>query len=216
MAKDTHPLSAEELQSAFIAYYLENDKEPASVFHFMKTLHQKESVFYTYYPNFLGLQRSIWKHFISETLTQLEGQEAYANYSGREKILGFYFTLAEVLKENKSYVDKSVKHFPHLNSQPPILEDARKLFMEYIAKILAESIDSKEIEARPILSERYADILWLQFLFLLKYWTEDSSAGFEKTDAAIEKAVNLAFDLMGKSVVDSALDFAKFLFEKKN
>jgi hypothetical protein len=51
--------------------------------------------------------------------------------------------------------------------------------------------------------------------FLLLFWRDDESAGFEKTDAAIEKSVNLAFDLIGKGAVDSAFDFAKFLYQAK-
>jgi hypothetical protein len=44
---------------------------------------------------------------------------------------------------------------------------------------------------------------------------DDTSNAFEKTDAAIEKSVNLAMDLMGKSPLDAALDFGKFLFQNK-
>ena len=47
------------------------------------------------------------------------------------------------------------------------------------------------------------------------FWKEDNSPGFEKTDAAIEKSVNLAFDLIGKGAVDSAIDFAKFMYQNK-
>jgi ubiquinone biosynthesis protein COQ9 len=49
----------------------------------------------------------------------------------------------------------------------------------------------------------------------LKFWIDDTSNAFEKTDAAIEKSVNLAMDLMGKSPLDAALDFGKFLFQNK-
>jgi len=51
--------------------------------------------------------------------------------------------------------------------------------------------------------------------FLLVFWKEDESPGFEKTDAAVEKSVNLAFDLIGKGAVDSFIDFAKFLYQSK-
>ena len=50
---------------------------------------------------------------------------------------------------------------------------------------------------------------------MLKFWKDDSSADFEKTDAAVEKSVNLAFDLIGKGAVDSVVDFAKFLYQTK-
>jgi hypothetical protein len=214
-SKDTKEL-ATELKEAFIEYVLENVKEPVSVFHFTKSLKLKEAEFYDCFPNFIALQKSIWKGFATETIDRLHGEAAYENYSGREKLLAFYFTLAEVLKNKKSYVDQSVAHFPKLNSHPPILDSFRTTFLEYVAKLLGESTETGEITNRPILSDRYSDLLWIHLLFILKYWTEDTSEAFEKTDAAIEKSVNLAFDLMGKSVVDSAFDFAKFLFEKKN
>ena len=51
--------------------------------------------------------------------------------------------------------------------------------------------------------------------FLLLFWRDDDSAGFEKTDAFVEKSVNLAFDLIGKGALDSAIDFAKFLYQSK-
>jgi len=55
----------------------------------------------------------------------------------------------------------------------------------------------------------------LQFLFVLNFWLNDDSAQFEKTDAAIEKAVHLSFDLMGKGPLDTMVDFAKFLYQNK-
>jgi hypothetical protein len=50
--------------------------------------------------------------------------------------------------------------------------------------------------------------------FVLMFWVKDESAEFEKTDEAIEKSVNLAFDLMGKGVVDNVFEFGKFLFQQ--
>ena len=40
-----------------------------------------------------------------------------------------------------------------------------------------------------------------------------SEQEFEKTDEAVEKVVNLSFDLIGKGAVDSMLDFAKFMYQ---
>jgi hypothetical protein len=58
-------------------------------------------------------------------------------------------------------------------------------------------------------------MFWIQIGFLLMFWKADNSRAFEQTDAAIEKSVNLAFDLIGKGAVDTAFDFAKFLFQIK-
>jgi hypothetical protein len=55
----------------------------------------------------------------------------------------------------------------------------------------------------------------MQALFVLRYWTKDDSNQFEMTDAAIEKAVNLSFQLISTNTIDSLLDFGKFMFTKK-
>ena len=43
----------------------------------------------------------------------------------------------------------------------------------------------------------------------------DESLNFERTDAAVEKAVTLSFDLVGRNTFDSALDFGRFLLHKR-
>ena len=49
----------------------------------------------------------------------------------------------------------------------------------------------------------------------MKFWLEDSSASFEKTDIFIEKAVNASFDLIDVKPLKGILDFGKFLYKEK-
>ena len=57
--------------------------------------------------------------------------------------------------------------------------------------------------------------VWVQFLFLMKFWLNDDSAGFEKTDMAIEKSVNTVFDVLDNTPLESIIDFGKFLWKEK-
>jgi hypothetical protein len=52
-------------------------------------------------------------------------------------------------------------------------------------------------------------------LFLLKFWMDDDSAGFEKTDMAIEKSVNTIFDVFDNTPLDAVFDFGKFLWKER-
>ena len=52
-------------------------------------------------------------------------------------------------------------------------------------------------------------------LFLLKFWMDDSSPSFEKTDMAIEKSVQTVFELFDNTPLDSVIDFGKFLWNEK-
>jgi len=44
---------------------------------------------------------------------------------------------------------------------------------------------------------------------------DDDSAGFEKTDVAIEKSIHTIFDVFENTPLDNIIDFGKFLFKEK-
>jgi hypothetical protein len=52
-------------------------------------------------------------------------------------------------------------------------------------------------------------------LLTLKFWLDDVSPKFEKTDIYIEKSVNLSFELMDTAPIDSLIDLGKFIFKEK-
>lgn len=208
-------ISAKELRDTFIEYVLMNGKLPASVFQFMKTLNRREAEFYEHYNSFQSLEKDVWTGIFEETLIKLKSEEIYESYSAREKLLSFYYTWIEVLKNYRSYI----VHTSKLSLRPdnwmssPI-KAFREPFLTYAKSLINEGIDKNEVVKRPYLSDNYDKLVWMQLMFVLKFWMDDESRGFERTDAAIEKAVNLSFDLMGNSVLDSVIDFGKFLFQK--
>ncbi|WP_026966144.1 TetR family transcriptional regulator C-terminal domain-containing protein [Algoriphagus terrigena] len=200
----------------YVNHVLEHGAEPASVFKFAKDLKMKEEEFYTYFTSFESIKSSIWVSIFDSTLEQIEAQEVFKEYSVREKFLSFLFTWIEELKKNRSYLlslyqDKS-KAFKSL---PSDTREFKEKFKDFAGELISEGRESQEIASRPVIADRYDEALWLQVVFIFKYWLDDRSPRFEKTDAAIEKSVNLAFDLMGKSALDSFLDFAKFLYQTK-
>jgi AcrR family transcriptional regulator len=210
--KDTRKL----ILDGFINHILENGTEPKSVFKFAKELKMKEEEFYSHFTSFESIKSAVWVAIFDFTLEQIESQEVYKEYSVREKFLSFLFTWIEELKKNRSYLlslyqDKA-KSF---NSLPTDTKEFKEKFKDFAGEIILEGKETSEIASRPLISDRYDEALWLQVAFVFRYWLDDRSPRFEKTDAAIEKSVNLAFDLMGKSALDSFLDFAKFLYQTK-
>lgn len=95
------------------------------------------------------------------------------------------------------------------------LHPFKDAFLDFTKDLLAEGRESREVEQRPFLTKRYPDALWLQTLYILDFWVKDVSKGFEQTDTAIEKSVNTAFDLIGRSPLDSVIDLAKFIYQTK-
>jgi hypothetical protein len=200
---------------AYTDYLLTNGKRPPSVFKFSQDLGIKEEDFYNYFGSFDGVEKHIWSTFISRTIVRLQSDEAYATFSSREKLLTFYYAFFEELKSSRSFVLLQLENRKKLEIEPTFLKDFKKAFETFVNDVISVGKTNGEIASRPFIDTRYANLLWIHFGFLLLFWRDDNSAGFEKTDAAIEKSVNLAFDLIGKGAVDSIIDFAKFLYQSQ-
>jgi AcrR family transcriptional regulator len=202
-----------KIQLAYIDYLLNHGERPPSVFKFVHDLGIKEEEFYTHFGSFDGLERQIWKGFIERSILRLQTDNAYSSFSIREKVLAFYYTFFEDLKLNRSFVLLQIDRQPKLELVPGFLKDLKDAYESHLEKLLAEGKAKGEIANRPYLDKTYPQMFWLQMGFLLTFWKKDNSPGFEQTDAAIEKSVNFAFDLIGKGAVDTAFDFAKFLVQ---
>ena len=212
----------EKIRKAYTEYVLENGKQPTSVFQFAKKLKIAEADFYTQYTSFDAIDADIWLTFFNDAKATVEADETYQGYSVREKLLAFYYTWIELLKAQRSFVVYSygrmglgARGMGRRNQQTLILNPFKDVFFDYARDLLAEGRESKEVEPRPFVTDRYPNALWAQTLYLLDFWVRDVSKNFEKTDSAIEKSVNTAFDLIGRSPLDTLFDFAKFMYQNK-
>ncbi|MBB6005676.1 TetR family transcriptional regulator C-terminal domain-containing protein [Arcicella rosea] len=206
----------EKIKQAYIEYFLENGTQPPSIFAFTKKLKMKESEFYEHYNSFELLESAIWLGFFNETKSKIESEEVYATYSVREKLLAFYYTWIEVLKQHRSYTAQTWRLIDKRKLKTPVfMTDLKVAFKDFCHDLILEGKESNEVQPRKFIDERYPDAFWLQFLMILDFWVKDKTKGFEQTDAMIEKSVNTSFDLMASSALDSVLDFAKFMFQNR-
>ena len=207
----------ELIRKGFIKQYLEDGKTLESVYAFCKKLKIEEDSFYKSYNSLEMVERDIWVGFHEETMTTLNADATYQNYSAREKLLAYYFSLIHKFRQNRSYIllqkkkmeiDMDMLKNNHLTS-------FKKSFEEYVKEILIQGIGEKEVIERKFITDKYPYGFWLQLLFVVNYWIKDESPDFEQTDAAIEKAVNLSFRLIGENTLDSIIDFGKFILQRK-
>jgi AcrR family transcriptional regulator len=212
-SKTKTPLTEDRIREVYRTYVLTEGKSPATVFAFCQSLDIKEEEFYAHFGSFEALEKSIWNTYIRSVIERLHVDESYGGFTAREKILSFYFTLAEVLKADRSFVLHKLQHWKNPAQMPVFLKGFKVSFDEWIKGVITSGIQSGEVAKRPLIDQRYDSLFWLHLMFILQFWSHDESANFEKTDAAIEKSVNLAFDLIGKGILDNALDFGKFLYQ---
>jgi hypothetical protein len=208
-------ITPEIIQNAYVKYVLTELNEPTSVFAFAEMIGITEGEFYKHYNSFESVEAAVWNDLMSITLNRLKNDENYAAFSAREKLLAFFYTHLEVLLDRRSFV---CKKWPDVKSSlrtPKVFESYKNQFMDFAKEVVNEAIEKEEIKYRAMLSERYDKAFWLQLVFIVDYWRNDDSKGFEQSDAAVEKAVNLAFQLLGETALDGAIDFAKFLWQRK-
>jgi hypothetical protein len=203
------------IRDAYKTFWLENGKRPVSIYTFCQQLGISETEFYDSYSTFEAIEKDLWLSFFEDTVEKLRQDEIYQNYSAREKLLTFYFMWVQKLKENRSYILQQKDSYRVPGAHIEQLETFRRAFYDYIREIVKEGYTSNEIKERKFISDQYVHGFWMQALFVLRYWTKDDSNQFEMTDAAIEKAVNLSFQLISANTFDSLVDFGKFMFTRK-
>jgi len=213
--KSTKTNTVETIIAAYQEHVLMEGKKPSTVYRFCRDIGIQESDFYKIAGSFEALEKLIWSGYLERTIARLEGDSDYANFSAREKLLAFYFTLAEELKANRSFCVLLLGRHSKLEIVPGFLKPFKAKFEEFVGTVLNDGKSKGEVAERPYLDKRYPQLFWVHLALMLMFWKDDDSAGFEKTDAFIEKSVNLAFDLIGKGAVDSAIDFGKFLYQSR-
>ncbi len=203
----------EQILQVFIDYVRQEGTRPRTAFQLVERLAGlEERDLYTHYPDLKGIEQDAWEHFFTDTLERLRSDDIYASYMVREKLLAFYYTFTEVLRENRSFI---LGAYPARGVPSYVLKKIKEGFKTYAKVLLQEGTGTGEIEERMLLSSRYADFMWRETTFLINFWKKDTSQNFERTDAAIEKAVNLTFDFFGRNLADSTFDFLRFAFQSR-
>ena len=204
----------DKIVSAFMTYALEHEKTPVSVYKFCKEIAVSEDAFYKSYGSLDAVKKDIWNRFFQNTLSLLEKNKDYSGFSNKEKMLTFFFTMFELLTLNRSYVLFVLKEHDNLPKNMTQLKGLRKRVKEYAADLIDQGNATKAYKISKHNPTVFSEGAWLQFLFLLKFWADDDSAGFERTDMAIEKSVNTIFDIFDNTPLDSLFDFGKFLYKE--
>jgi hypothetical protein len=209
-------MEKERIKQAYLDYVLRKGSPPASVYQLTQKLGLPEQEFYRFYANFDAIDRELWADFGRQALATAEKEPVWAQYGSREKLLSFYYTLLEILKRNRSYALQSLRRSLHRmpGLTPRVLDDFRQEFEAFVTEILREGRRTEEVAARPIIQDQYPRAFWQQMLFVLGFFAKDDTVDFARTDAAVEKAVTLSFDLVGRNTLDSALDFVRFLVRR--
>lgn len=208
-------ISDQDIISLYMDYVLEQGAQPKSVYIFAKSNNFEESKFYEHFASFEAVEKHVFRAFFDATLRVLSLSEDYLSFNARNKLLSFYFTFFENLTANRSYVIYALeKHKNSMKSLAP-LSELKKGFTMYIDNLDIETLDIKEERIDKLQRRALQESAWLQLLLTMKFWRDDLSPSFEKTDIFIEKSVNTSFDVINIAPLKSVIDLGKFLFKEK-
>jgi hypothetical protein len=212
---DTLKIDENTFISKFMDDVLMTGEKPVSVYKFTKELETDESEFHKYFGSFEHLEKRVFVLFFENSLEMLHKNEEYANYDNKNKLLSLYFTMFEMMTANRSYVTQALSMRKGNLKSMLVLKDLKTAFSKYIETLDIEKIDIKSDAINNLQDKGQVEIFWLQFLMLLKFWMDDTSKSFEKTDIFIEKSINASFDLIDTKPLKSIFDLGKFLFKEK-
>ncbi|HJR99663.1 MAG TPA: TetR family transcriptional regulator C-terminal domain-containing protein [Flavobacterium sp.] len=215
MATKKSKITKESIVSMYMDYTLEHNEKPKSVYLFSKLNEFTEAEFYNYFGNLESIEKEIYTLFFEKTVELITKDSNYESYDMKSKLLSFYFTFFELLAANRSYVTLSLNEDKNKLKNLLQLSDLRNNFKNFIAEITTDDIRIQQEKIQKFQEKAIQESAWIQFLFTLKFWIEDGSPNFEKTDIFIEKSVQLSFELLNVAPINSLIDFGKFIFKEK-
>lgn len=208
-------VSRDQIISIYMQTVLTEERVPSSVFKFCKENNFNEAEFYSFFGSFEGIRKEIWNSFFNQTVNLIHNESSYMSFSNREKILTFYYTFFEILTLNRSYVLFALQEHRDMIRNLNQLRGLRTHVKEFASDLIEQKNETQNVKFLKKSPQVLSEGVWLQTLFLLKYWMDDDSADFENTDLAIEKSVRAIFDLFDSSPLESVLDFGKFIWKEK-
>ena len=215
MATKNKIITKDDIVSKYMNDVLEKGEKPKSVYLFAKHNHFTEAEFYTFFGTLESLEKEIFKLFFENSVNLLHQHPDYPQYDMKNKMLSFYFTFFEILTANRSYVLQSLKRDRNPLKNLVQLTTLREAFKNYVSEILTDDYRLEQEKLQKYQEKAIQESAWLQLIMTIKFWMDDDSAAFEKTDIFIEKSVNASFELMNVKPLNHLIDFGKFLFKEK-
>lgn len=216
MAKRKTPsLTRDILFTRYTEYVNELGNQPASVVFFMKECGYNESDFYRFFASFEALEADFFRELFDHALELSEKSPDYQTYEASQKLSSFYFMFFEAAAANRSFIEIVLKNQKDKLRSLLKLKTVRASFLSFVKEILQTPYATHNRKVDLAQNKLLHEGAWLQFMAVFKFWLEDTSPAFERTDVFIEKAVTAAFDVVYNVPFQSVIDFGKFLWKER-
>ena len=208
-------ISASQIMTFYMDYVVEQQIKPNSVEEFSQIHQFDDAVFYEYFTSFKDLEKGIYNLLFENSLVILKQSQEYHSFSKKDKLLSMYYTYFENLTLNQEFVKLNLKGFENQLKALSIFSKFKRSFTNFIDELDLETLNLNVETIETIQKKTIKESAWVQFLFTLKFWLDDTSEDFEKTDIFIEKSINTSMELLDTKSLHNIIDLAKFLYQEK-
>lgn len=211
--------SQQKILELYSNYVLRNNKKPLNVFTFCEDHEISETDFYFYYANFEKLESDYLRFFMEETLRLIAEEENYHQQNAKHKMLSFYYTFFEQLTMNRSLViyllESDKNNLQNVKKLLPLKKDFQLFIRSLdISEPMMENTTESMAKIERLKNKGIEELYWGHFIATLKFWLDDTSSNFEKTDIFIEKSVDTSFEFLEVKPLKKLVDLGKFLFKE--
>lgn len=211
--------SQQKILELYSNYVLRNNKKPLNVFTFCEDHEISETDFYFYYANFEKLESDYLRFFMEETLRLIAEEENYHQQNAKHKMLSFYYTFFEQLTMNRSLViyllESDKNNLQSVKKLLPLKRDFQLFIRSLeISEPMMENTTESMAKIERLKNKGIEELYWGHFMATLKFWLDDTSSNFEKTDIFIEKSVDTSFEFLEVKPLKKLVDLGKFLFKE--
>ena len=204
-----------DILTSYMDLVSEHKSTPDDVNDFCEKVDLDEDNFYVHFKSLKKLEKTIFNELFKNSLEVLSNSEEFASFDGKNKLLSLYFTFFENLTLNREYVQVVLKGCKNQLKSYKTLSSLKKSFISFVNNLeLSESILAID-NLEKLQTDLISHAAWIQMLLTIKFWLDDESESFEKTDIFIEKSINTSFELIENKFLKNAFDFGKFIYKEK-
>jgi len=208
-------ISSIEILTLYMDFVVEHQIKPKEIDDFCDRVNIKKSDFYKYFKSLKKVEKEIFNTLFLNSLEVLNESEEFISFDSKNKLISLYFTFFENLALNREYVLIALSGCKNQLKSFKVLSNLKKSFLNFIDDLsISESIlpiDGLDKFQKKIIKES----TWIQLLLTIKFWLDDDSESFEKTDIYIEKSINTIFELIENKFLKNAFDLGKFVYKEK-
>ncbi len=202
-----------QIVSEYVKYCLKHGQAPANVYQLCEHLNMEESAFYSHFGSLDKVEESVLVTRWTSVAEKFAQDEQFAGYGLTEKMLTLHFAFIESLRDIRSYLLWKFQDWKNPMDQVKGLMALREAFQKTVSPLLDMASNQGEIPDRKVVSKLNVEALGMNLAFVMHFWLKDDYTDFERTDACIEKSVQLTMDFVGRNAVDKLFDFGKFLIQ---